>query len=37
MLFNVCEVVKTTMQGEHVEDLNEPMRKALEDLERCAD
>ena len=33
--FNVCEVVKTAIQGKHVDDLNESVKEALEDLERC--
>lgn len=35
--FNVCEVLKTAIQGKSVDNLDEPVRKALEDLERCVD
>ena len=34
-LFNVCEAVGTPIQGKNADDLDEPVRKALEDLERC--
>lgn len=33
--FNVCEVLKTVVQGRSADSLNESMRGALEDLERC--
>ena len=32
--FNVCETVKTAVRGNNTDDLNEPVRKALVDLER---
>ena len=35
--FNVCEVVKTVVQGRNVESLDESMRVAIKDLERCID
>jgi len=35
--FSVCEVLKTVLQGRDVESLDESVRAALEDLERCAD
>ena len=35
--FNVCEVLKTTVQGRGVDSLSEPARAALGDLERCVD
>jgi len=35
--FNVCEVLKTTIQGRDADSLNESVRAALEDLERCVD
>ena len=33
--FNVCTVLKTAVQGRNVDSLGEPVRAALEDLERC--
>lgn len=33
--FDVCETVKTAVQGNNTDDLNESVRKALGDLERC--
>ena len=35
--FNVCEVLKTVVQGRNADSLNEHVRVALEDLERCVD
>ena len=35
--FNVCEVLKDTIQGRSADNLNESVRAALEDLKRCAD
>ena len=35
--FNVCEVLKTAVQGRSADGLNESVRVALEDLERCGD
>ena len=35
-LFDVCEALKTAIQGKDVDDLSEPERIALGDLERCA-
>ena len=35
--FNVCEVLKTTIQGRDADSLNGSVRVALEDLERCVD
>jgi len=35
--FNVCDVLKTVVQGWDVESLNESVRSALKDLERCVD
>ena len=35
--FNVCEVLKTVVQGRSADSLNESMRAALEDLERYVD
>jgi len=35
--FNTCEVLKTAVQGKDVNSLNESVRVALEDLERCVD
>lgn len=36
-LFNVCEVVKTAIQGKNADDPNESVKKALENLERYID
>ena len=36
-LFNICEVLKTAIQGRSAEDLNESVKKALEGLERCVE
>ena len=33
--FDVCEMLKTVIQGKNPEDLVENMRMALKDLERC--
>jgi len=33
--FDVCEMLKTAIQGKNMDDLNEPVRTALKDLERC--
>ena len=33
--FNACEALKTTIQGNNADDLNEPVGVALKDLERC--
>ena len=35
--FNVCEVLKTSIQGKSVDDLDESVREALQNLERCVD
>ena len=35
--FNVCEVLKGAVQGKNADGLNESVRGALEDLERCVD
>lgn len=35
--FNVCEALKTAIQGKGVEDLSESVRVALKDSERCVD
>ena len=35
--FNVCEVLKTAVQGRDVDSLDESVRVALEDLKRCVD
>ena len=35
--FNVCEVLKTTIQGRNADSLDVSVRVALEDLERCVD
>jgi len=35
--FDVCEVLKTAVQGRNVDSLSESVRAALEDLERCVD
>jgi hypothetical protein len=35
--FNVCETLKTAIQGRNADDLNGPVRAILEDLERCVD
>ena len=35
--FGVCEALEVAIQGKSAEDLNESARKALKDLERCAD
>ena len=32
--FNICEVLKTAIQGKNVDDLDESVRKTLENLER---
>jgi len=34
---SVCEVLKAAIQGRNAESLNESVRAALEDLERCVD
>ena len=36
-LFHVCKAVETPIQGKNTDDLDEPVRRALEDLERCVD
>ena len=33
--FNVCEVLKAAVQGKNADTLNDSVRVALEDLERC--
>ena len=33
--FNVCEVLKTVIQGKNTDDLDEPVRMALGEMERC--
>jgi hypothetical protein len=33
--FGICETLKTAIQGKNADDLNESVRTALEDLERC--
>jgi len=35
--FNACEVLKTAVQGKDVNSLDESVRVALEDLQRCVD
>ena len=35
--FNVCEVLKGAVHGRSADSLNESVRVALEDLERCVD
>ena len=35
--FNVCDVLKTAIQGKGVDDLNKSVRTALGGLERCVD
>ena len=35
--FNVCEVLKDAVQGRDADSLDESVREALQDLERCAD
>ena len=35
--FNVCEVLKTIIQGKNADNVNESVRKILEDLESYAD
>ena len=35
--FNVCEVLKTAIQGKTADTSNESVSKATEDLERCVD
>ena len=35
--FNVCEVLKTAVQGRNADSLDESVRVALEDLERWVD
>ena len=35
--FNVCEMLEMAIQGKDVGDLDESVRKGLDDLERCAD
>jgi len=34
---NVCDVLKTVVQGKDMESLNESVRAALGDLEKCVD
>jgi len=36
-LFNTCEALKNAIQGKDVDDLDDPIRAALEDLDRCVD
>jgi hypothetical protein len=33
--FNVCDELKTTIQGKRADELSEPVRIALVDLDRC--
>jgi hypothetical protein len=35
--FSLCEALKTAIQGKNADDLNESVRMALEDSERCVD
>jgi len=35
--FNVCEVLKNVIRGRNMDSLNESVKAALEDLERCVD
>ena len=35
--FNVCEVLKATVQGRDADSLDESARVALKDLETCVD
>ena len=35
--FNVCEMLEMAIQGNNAGDLDESVRKALDDLERCVD
>ena len=35
--FNVCNELKTVMQGRNADSLDESVRVALEDLGRCVD
>lgn len=35
--FDACEALKTVIQGKNVDDINEPVREALEDLGRYVD
>ena len=35
--FNVCEVLKTTIQGKNADDINESVRETLEGLGRYVD
>jgi len=34
--FDVCDVLKTAIRGRSADDLNEPVRTALGNFERCA-
>jgi hypothetical protein len=33
--FNICDALKTTIQGKSADELSEPVRMALVDLDRC--
>ena len=35
--FNMCETLKTAIQGKDVDNLSESERMALKELERCID
>ena len=35
--FNMCETLKTAIQGKDVDDLSESERMAFKELERCID
>ena len=35
--FNMCETLKTAIQGRDVDDLSESERMAFKELERCID
>lgn len=35
--FDACEALKTVIQGKNADDINEPVREALEDLGRYVD
>lgn len=35
--FNMCEALEPAIEGRNADDLNESVRRAFEDLERCVD
>ena len=35
--FGVCEALDTAIRGKNANDLNEPLKMALEDSRRCVD